>query len=798
MIRSIARLHKGWKFCRGDYTRGHQVTFDDSLWQVVDLPHDWSIEGRFRQTRDEFVESGKHLDSRVGYLPQGKGWYRKTFTAPKEWEGKRIIIQFDGVLRNSDVYINEHHLGHRPYGYSTFWHDMTPHLKIGVTNLIAVRVDNEGIGTRWYTGSGIYRKVQVIVTDPIHVAPWGTYITTPEVSRENATVSIRTRLTNESGNGATLIDLVSEVLDGETIVSAVSSTESLMAGEREVVHVITVKKPHLWSPKNPALYQLKSTIKVDGEVVDEYYTTFGIRTIRFDPDTGFYLNGEPLKIRGVCLHHDNGCIGARVYARAVERKLELMKEIGCNAIRTAHNPHDQELLEYCDQMGFMVMDEVFDEWTLPKSPKGYTLHFDEWYERDVTDFVHRDRNHPSVILWSCGNEVPEQKPPIPGQGVEILKKLLAVFHKEDPTRPVTQGCNFMIDANRTGFADLLDVVGYNYYGDNFTRDLREKMGWKCHYDEEHEKYPKRVMIGTENYSAFNTRGVYTYPIPAWRAGKKSPDFYCTSYDVAAEIPLIILKTRPYVSGYFTWTGVDFIGEPTPHPWPAKSSNFGLVDLCGFPKDNYYLHKAFWTDEPMVHVFPHWNWHKGDVLPVWAYSNCESVELFLNGKSLGEHRMDEFDDLAHVFWDVPWKPGELKAVGKKAGKNVAIDKVETTGTPHHLAISVDRPVIQVGGEDIAFLAVSVCDIKGRIVPTAYNMVTFTVQGPGKIIGVANGNPISHEPFNDMERYVFNGLCQGVILSTEQPGVITVTVHSAMLKPASLTLRSEDIGRNFLSL
>lgn len=787
MIRTVTKLHKEWLFRLGEVQNGQKNDLDDEMWRVVDLPHDWSIEGTFVQFRDEFFGMFQNLDSRVGYLPQGIGWYRKHFTVPEDWKGKRVTIQFDGVYRDSDVYINEQHLGHRPYGYSTFVYDLTPHLKFGATNLLAVRVDNEGISTRWYTGSGIYRKVQLIVTDPRHVAQWGTYITTPNVTKEIAKVTIHTRVVNETSSEAVEIELMSEVLDGEKVVGSDTVPESLNEGEHEYVQAIEVKKPRLWSPNSPALYQLRTTVKVSGEVKDEYYTTFGIRTFRFDPDEGFFLNGEHMKFKGVCLHHDNGCLGAKVYARAAERKIEILKGMGCNAIRTSHNPPDQELLEYCDKMGMLVMDEAFDEWTIPKSPKGYTLHFNQWYEQDVTDFVRRDRNHPSVILWSCGNEVPEQN--AGDKGVEVVKKLLAVFHREDPTRPVTQGCNQIDAANRSGFADLLDVVGYNYMGDRITSGWSEGKGWTCRYDEDHKKYPKRIMIGSENCSSLNTRGVYSIPEPLSQEAKRNrKDFYCPSYDVISEIPLLILKTRPYVCGYFSWEGFDYIGEPTPFPWPAVSSYFGIVDLCGFPKDTYFLHQSLWTDKPMVHVFPHWNWHKGDIVPVWAYTNCESVELFLNGKSLGEHRMDEYDDLAHVFWDVPWEPGELKVVGMKAGKKVVTDKVETTGVPHHLAITVDRPAILAGGEDIAFLTVSVCDENGRIVPTAENLVTFSVKGPGKIIGVGNGNPISHEPCFDQQRHAFMGFCQGVILSTEEIGTITISVNAAMLEGACLSLDS----------
>ncbi len=554
--------------------------------------------------------------------------------------------------------------------------------------------------------------------------------------------------------------------------------------------------PRLWDLENPNLYLLQTTL-VDGErLIDTYETPFGIRSAHFDPDKGFFLNAKPVKLKGVCMHHDNGCLGAKVFPRAIERKLEILGKMGCNAIRTSHNPPSQELLDACDRQGFLVMDEIFDEWKLPKTPEGYWKHFDAWYERDVTDFVRRDRNHPSVILWSCGNEVPEQHPPKgkEAEALGTLDKLLAVFHREDPTRPVTQGCNQINSANQTGFADRLDVVGYNYRGDDGVT-MSETDAFRCYYDVEHEKYPDRKMLGSENCSAFNTRGVYTFPIPYVRWQKKCPDFHCTSYDITSEVPLIVLKTRPYVAGYFSWTGFDYIGEPTPYPWPARSSQFGIVDLCGFPKDTYFLHKAMWTDDPLVHIVPqNWNFTPGMTIPVWIYSNCEEVELFLNGRSLSTRKFDaegrnaEYDDMAHVFWDVPYEAGELKAIARKGGEVAATQVVQTTGRPHHLAIQTDRATLQAGTDELAFLTVSACDIQGIFVPDAHNLIKFMVEGPGKIIGVANGNPISHEPFLDEQRHLFNGFCVGVLKTTESAGKITVTVTSAMLESSSVTILS----------
>lgn len=786
-------FHAEWSFHLGDAPGAEQPGFEDERWRVVELPHDWSIEGQFRQFRDEYFAGFQNLDHRVGYLPQGVGWYRKTFHAPRAWAGRSVYLQFDGVYRNAAIWINGEHLGRRPYGYSSFQYELTPHLRLGERNVVAVRVDNAGVSSRWYAGSGIYRPVRLLVTAPLHVAQWGTCVTTPEVSPARARVHVETTIINADEPAPTPAPnpgacvLVSEIFRAGRRVAEGHVDVKLQGRQVGVIQDLEVPAPALWSPTEPALYDLRTTILVDDAPVDVYHTPFGIRTFHFDPAEGFFLNGRSTKFRGVCLHHDNGCLGAKVYPRAVERKLEILRGMGCNAIRTSHNPPSQEFLACCDRMGFMVMDEAFDEWTCPKTPHGYTRHFEAWHERDLVDFIHRDRNHPSVILWSCGNEVPEQAFSQGDRGVEILERLLAIFHREDPTRPVTQGCNRIDDANRTGFAARLDVVGYNYRGDDVVGGVSESEPFTCRYDQEHARYPDRVMIGSENCSAFNTRGVYTYPVPLARWQKERPDGTCTSYDITSEIPLIILATRPYVCGYFAWEGFDYLGEPTPYRWPARSSQFGIVDLCGFPKDSYFLHQSMWTKAPMVHLVPqNWNFHPGMTIPVWAYSNCERVELFLNGQSLGARRMDEYDDLAHVFWDVPYEPGVLRAEAWANGAVVATQEVATAGPPHHLAVTVDRDAMPAHPREIAHVAVSVRDADDRVVPAASTLVTFTVAGPGVIIGVGNGNPVSHEPFCDQQRHCFNGWCLAVVKATGAPGRLRVSAHAPMLAGTAVTV------------
>ncbi|MBD3352929.1 MAG: DUF4982 domain-containing protein [Candidatus Lokiarchaeota archaeon] len=800
MSRLVFDLNKSWFFHLGDCEGAERVDFEDEEWRELNLPHDWSIEGRFIQFRDENWYMFKNLDHRIGYLPQGIGWYRKHLEIPVNCEGKRFILQFDGVYRDSDVWINGQHLGHRPYGYSTFFYDVTSFIEPNKDNIIAVRVDNLGVSSRWYAGSGIYRKVTLIVTEMIHIAPFGTYWKTPEVSKEKALVDLELLVENsfltmnKDDNNKFEILILSEVFEKKDgalhKLPDVHHTLSVKLTQEtnKIQQKLEILNPKLWSPDSPHLYEIKTMIySRDGILIDEYITPLGLRSFNFNPDKGFFLNGENIKFKGVCLHHDNGCLGSKVFADAIERKLNILKEMGCNAIRTSHNPPSQEMLELCDKMGFMVMDEAFDEWTMQKTPYGYWRHFDKWYERDVRDFIRRDRNHPCVIIWSCGNEVSEQRVE---KGTEILEKLLKVFHDEDPTRPVTQGCNQMEHANRTGFADMLDIVGYNYYGDRITGSSYD--GFRCMYDDEHEEYPKRIMIGSENCSAFNTRGIYHYPIVYARWSKVNDDMHCSSYDITSEIPLMILDSREYVCGMFTWEGFDYLGEPTPYPWPARSSHFGIVDLCGFPKNLYYLYQSQWTDRPMVHLFPHWNWSKGDVIPVWVYSNCECVELFLNGESLGEKSFldEDYNDVLHLMWDVEFEPGELKAVVRNKGKFEASKSVFTAGHPKRLVLSSNKKSLKFEGE-LAFLEVETRDTSEKFVPIASNLVTFKVKGPGKIIGVGNGNPISHEPFIDEQRHLFNGLCLAVLQKKEGDDDIIVKASSGSLQSAEIRIKNMEV-------
>ena len=718
--------------------------------------------------------------SGAGYINAGKGWYRKTFNLPQEIQGKRLFIEFDGVYMNSDVWINGIHLGNRPYGYSSFQYELTPHLKFGdEKNILAVRVNVKQPCSRWYSGAGIYRNVRLTVTDPIHIAHWGTYVSTPEVSEKEATVRIETKIRNQS-DSAREVTLETVIADESGHESARS--RSLQKVEADSIRIfeqiVKIPRPKLWSLENPTLYHVESEVHVNGRITDVSDIFFGIRVFEFTTDKGFFLNGRHVDIKGVCLHHDLGCLGAAVNKRAIERQLEIMKRMGCNAVRTSHNPPAPEMLDLCDRMGFLVMDEAFDEWIRSKTMFGYGRFFDEWSERDLTDMIHRDRNHPSIILWSIGNEIPEQNN---ANAYEMSKRLVELCRREDLTRPVTSGCNTPEAADKSGFSKPLDVFGINY-SMPFYQTFRGKA----------------KLVASETASAVSTRGEYNL-IQEGDTLKieKELNNQCTSYDTAtpswgntAESTLKAVKSAPWLAGQFVWTGFDYIGEPSPFSWPSVSSYFGIVDLCGFHKDRYYLYQSQWTDKPMIHILPHWNWQgfEGQDIPVWCYSNCETVELFLNGKSLGEKKFSDTDAL-HLVWKVPYSPGTLKAVAKNNGKPVCTDEAQTAGAPVKIMLTPDRTEISADGEDLSYITVEIVDQEGRICPDADNLVKFDIQGAGFIAGVDNGNPVSHEHFKAGERKAFHGLCLAVVQTKREGSEIRFLAESEGLQAAEIVIRAE---------
>ncbi len=784
-------FNEGWRFLKGDADGAERPGFQDSQWRQIQLPHDWAIEGPF----------DSHMNPHTGALPIfGTGWYRKAFTMPESAKGRYFSIEFDGAMNNAKVWLNGEELGGRPYGYIGFSFDLTPYLHYGSQeNVLAVRLTPEDHSSRWYPGAGIYRNVWLITTGALHVDRWGTYVTTPEVTDQSATVSVKTQVRNRTGSEAK-VTLRTSVLDaaGKSVIRKDDAVTIPAGAVQTAATTLTVAKPQRWDIDHPYLYTVVSEVMDGNKDVDRYTTPIGIRTIAYDKDKGFLLNGRHTKIHGVCDHHDLGALGAAVNRRAIERQLEILKGAGVNALRTSHNPPAPEVLDACDRMGIVVMDESFDMWRRQKVANDYHKYFDEWSERDVRDMVHRDRNHPSIIMYSIGNEIPEQSSP---DGWQIARRLTGFFHEEDPTRPTTSAFNNPDQAIRNKLAEEVDLVGINYKPTQYERFLKEHPSW--------------IFYGSETASCVSSRGVYHLPIEKYQ---KDPSLQLTGYDVIAppwaycpDIEFEMQDKLPNLLGEFVWTGFDYIGEPTPYfnggnsantDWPARSSYFGFVDLAGFPKDRYYLYKSVWTSKPMVHVLPHWNWagKEGQNIPVMAYTNADEVELFLNGKSLGRKKhFGEPVDLPvgpnisqdrkymskyRLEWQVPYQPGSLKAIAYQNGKEVASDEVRTAGAPAQVRLTPDRATIQGDGEDLSFVTVRIEDKDGNVVPMADNLVHFNVTGAGALRAVDNGNAATTEPFNADQRKAFSGLALLIVRSNHGPaGKIHVTATSDGLKQAT---------------
>ncbi len=761
----------GWKFHLGDVSQAEQAAFPDQNWRTLDLPHDWSIEGSFRPDHPSGHQGG--------LLPGGIGWYRKKFELSHE-AGKKYFIVFDGVYKNSTVYLNGHSLGTRPYGYASFQYDMTPFLQNG-ENLLAVRVDNsKQPDSRWYTGAGIYRHVWLVTNAPVFVSQWGTCVTTPKVSSQEATVKIVTIITNDAKE-KTILSVVSSILDpsGKEVAAMTQPIKAEVGTKTALNSVIKVKFPKLWDLQNPSLYQLVTKIYCGKELKDTYSTRFGIRTIAFRADSGFFLNGKNVKILGVCNHHDLGPLGAALNDRALERQLELLKTMGCNGIRCSHNLMAPELLELCDKMGFLVMDETFDCWYIGKdaAPFGFQNYFKEWHEREITDMVLRDRNHPSVIFWSIGNEIKEQWFPGSTNGEELAIELTGIIKKYDPTRFTTSAFNFIRDAEKKGMTAAVDVVGFNYSIDA--------------YDEIRQKHPNWFYLASETTSQFDSRGVYHLPIDS--LAKTSADGQTSAFDDASggtthEEAWKAVKERPWMAGMYIWTGFDYMGEPAPYEKTAVSSYFGIFDLCGFPKDSYYFYKSQWTKELMVHLLPHWNWKAGQPVDVVAYTNCDEVRLSLNGHLLETKNFKNSTKLS-LRWKVPFAAGVLKAEGYLNGKLVATNQVQTAGEATKIELSADRRSLKADGKDLSFITVRITDDKGTLIPDADNLIHFEIEGEGKITGVANGNAMSQEPAKGSERRAFSGMCQVVVQTTGNKGNLILKASSPGLTDEKIILSSK---------
>jgi beta-galactosidase len=780
--RTILPFDRAWRFHLGDLAGAQEATFDDSGWRSLDLPHDWSIEGEFSDTNPAGPSGGA--------LPGGVGWYRKTFSVAERDTGRLVFVEFDGVYRNSEVWINGHYLGQRPYGYSSFSYELTPHLRYGpASNVIAVRVDNsQQPNSRWYSGSGIYRHVRLVTTAPVHVDHWGTYVTTPEVTAGSARVTIRTAIRNPSQVDQP-VTLRTVLYDAAGKQVAAASTEARVARDSvsDIAQDLVIRRPTLWSLDRPYLYRAVSRVLCEGKPCDDYSTPFGVRTFVFDPDRGFILNGTHVKIRGVCLHHDLGALGAAVNTRALERQLEVMRGMGVNAIRTSHNPPAPELLDLTDRMGFIVLDEAFDMWKKEKTKYDYHLDWDAWHVRDLSDMVRRDRNHPSVFMWSIGNEVMEQWTNDDTTAIPIARELAGIVRRLDPTRPITSASNNGSSANPVFHAGALDLLGHNYHHEAWPNFPTQ--------------FPGAKFIITEAMSALNSRGVYeqpsdsvaSYATPYVKDSGPQPnkDYRLSSYDDRKafwgslhEESLRLFERYPFLSGMFIWSGFDYLGEPTPYEWPARSSYFGVVDLAGFPKDPYYLYQSEWTTRPMLHVFPHWNWTPGATVDVWAYTNGDEVELFLNGASQGVKRKEA--DVRHLMWRLVYAPGTLRAVARKGGQVIATQEVKTAGAPARIALAPDRSRLHADADDLSFVTVTVLDRAGVPVPTADHLIRFRVAGDARIAGVDNGDQISHAPFQADHVRLFNGKALVIVRAGARRGTVTLTAEADGLEAATARL------------
>ena len=791
--RQILDFNEGWRFFLGDDPKAAQEVYPDQSWRQLDLPHDFSIEGNFSKSHPAGFGAGA--------LPGGIGWYRKTFVIPASSKGKYLAINFDGIYRDAEVWVNGHFLGERPNGYIAFQYELSPYLNYGAKNTIAVRADNsKQPNSRWYSGSGIYREVKLISSGALRIAQWGRFITTPSVKATHAVVKVESRIVNN----------LKAVAAGELRTFIYDQQDRLVASQRQkfnpkmislghhkglndqhelkMTTELRVSHPRLWSDTDPYLYRIQTQIWVAGKETDREESALGIRSFSFDADRGFILNGKELKIRGVCNHHDLGALGAAFNKRAAMRQLEMLKKMGCNGIRTSHNAPASALLDLCDRMGFIVMDEAFDMWAKKKTDFDGHLNWTDGHKRDLEDLVLRDRNHPSVFIWSTGNEIQEQW----GTGADtagrvIARSLTAIVKNLDPTRPVTTANNDVNTYNNLIQSGAMDLIGYNYNHDK----------WK----DFHKTYPGKKLIATETTSALQTRGHYDLPsdsIRIWPTAWDKPlltgnsDFSCSAYDNCRtpwgsthEETLQAFENNPVVSGMFVWTGFDYLGEPTPYEWPARSSYFGIIDLAGFPKDVYYLYQSVWTNTPVLHIFPHWNWKAGQLVDVWAYySQADEVELFLNGQSLGIRKKEGQE--MKVSWKVKYAPGTLKAVSRKSGKVVLERNIATAGQPAKLMLTADRAQINADGKDLSYITVKLLDQEGNLIPDAAHQVSFSVEGPASIAGIDNGSPTSHESFQANPHQAFNGLVMVILKAKKEPSKVRLIASSPGLQSGTIEI------------
>lgn len=782
--RSEYLLEKGWKFTKGEVSDAEAPAFNDTKWETVTIPHDWAIFGPFDKNNDlqnvavtqNFETQASLKTGRTGGLPYvGTGWYRTTFHSTP---GKQTTLIFDGAMSEARVFVNGKEACFWPYGYNSFYCDVTGLVnEDGKNNVLAVRLENRPQSSRWYPGAGLYRNVHVVTTEKIHVPVWGTQITTPFVKDEYASVCLHTTILNA---GKTELTVTTDIVDADGQVVSSKTNKGYINHDQPFTQNFIVEQPKLWSPETPVLYKAVSKIYAGDTLLDTYTTRFGIRTIEYVPDKGFYLNGKRRKFQGVCNHHDLGPLGAAVNVAALRHQLTLLKDMGCDAIRTSHNMPAPELVELCDEMGFMMMLEPFDEWDIAKCDNGYHRFFNEWAEKDMVNMLRQYRNNPCVVMWSIGNEVPTQWSP---EGYKVAKFLQDICHREDPTRPVTCGMDQVKSVLANGFAAMLDIPGLNY---------RAHM-----YDEAYERLPQNLILGSETSSTVSSRGVYKFPVER-KAGAMYDDHQSSSYDLEycswsniPDIDFARAEDYDWTIGQFVWTGFDYLGEPSPYDtdaWPNHSSMFGIIDLASIPKDRYYLYRSVWNKEAeTLHILPHWNWEgrEGEKTPVFVYTNYPSAELFINGKSYGRQtkRKDgTVENRYRLMWyDAVYQPGEVKVVAYDEQGNPAAEKtIRTAGKPHHIELVTDRTSLQVDGKDLAYITLRIVDKDGNLCPNDGRLVNFKVKGAGKYRASANGDPTCLDLFHKPEMHAFGGMLTVIVQSGEKVGDIELQATAKGVK------------------
>lgn len=788
--RSEYLLEKGWKFTKGEVSNAEMPAFNDAKWETVDIPHDWAIFGPFDKNNDlqnvavtqNFETQASLKTGRTGGLPYvGIGWYRTTFHSTP---GKQTTLIFDGAMSEARVFVNGKEACFWPCGYNSFYCDVTSLVnEDGKNNTLAVRLENRPQSSRWYPGAGLYRNVHVVTTEKIHVPVWGTQITTPYVKDEYASVCLRTTILNAE---KTELTVVTDIMDADGQVVSTKTNKGVINHGQPFTQNFIVERPKLWSPETPVLYKAVSKIYSGDTLLDTYSTRFGIRTIEYIADKGFYLNGKRRKFQGVCNHHDLGPLGAAINVAALRHQLTLLKEMGCDAIRTSHNMPAPELVELCDEMGFMMMLEPFDEWDIAKCDNGYHRFFNEWAEKDMVNMLRQYRNNPCVVMWSIGNEVPTQWSP---EGYKVAKFLQDICHREDPTRPVTCGMDQVKSVLANGFAAMLDIPGLNY---------------RAHlYDEAYERLPQNIILGSETSSTVSSRGVYKFPVER-KAGAMYDDHQSSSYDLEycnwsniPDIDFARAEDHEWTIGQFVWTGFDYLGEPSPYDtnaWPNHSSMFGIIDLASIPKDRYYLYRSVWNKEAeTLHILPHWNWEgrEGEKTPVFVYTNYPSAELFINGKSYGrqtKHKNGTVENRYRLMWhDAVYQPGEVRVVAyDEQGNPVAEKTVRTAGKPHHIELVTDRSSLQADGKDLAYVTLRIVDKDGNLCPNDGRLVSFKVKGAGKYRASANGDPTCLDLFHKPEMHAFGGMLTVIIQSGEKTGEIELQATAKGIKTGTIRI------------